>query len=61
MTGGIGGELASFITENCFECLDAPVIRSASIDTPIPFVSELEWNFLPKERFEKQLLELWKY
>ena len=61
MTGGIGGELASFITENCFQYLDAPVIRSASLDTPIPFVSELEWNFLPKERFEKQLVELWKY
>lgn len=61
LTGGIGGEIAARITENCFEHLDAPVIRSASLDTPVPFSSELEWNFLPKERFRKQLIDLWKY
>ena len=61
MTGGIGGELSSIINENCFENLDAPVVRSASLDTPVPMNTDLEWNFLPKARFEKQLLELWKY
>lgn len=61
LTGGIGGELSAVITENCFEYLDAPVVRSASIDTPIPFSPDLENNFLPKERFEKQLLELLNY
>ncbi len=61
ITGGIGGELASIINENCFENLDAPVVRSASLDTPVPMNADLEWNFLPKARFEKQLLELWKY
>lgn len=61
LIGGIGAELSAFINENCFEYLDAPVIRSASLDTPIPFVSELEQNFLPKARFEKQLLELVNY
>lgn len=61
LTGGIGGEIAARITENCFELLDAPVFRSASLDTPVPFSSGLEWNFLPKERFKKQLIDLWKY
>jgi 2-oxoisovalerate dehydrogenase E1 component len=61
LTGGIGGEIAAFIAENCFEYLDAPVIRSASLDTPVPMNVELEMNFLPKARFEKQLLDLLKY
>ncbi|MFI5148563.1 MAG: thiamine pyrophosphate-dependent enzyme [Bacteroidia bacterium] len=61
LTGGIGGEIAALISEHCFEQLDAPVMRSASLDTPIPFSPQLEQNFLPKERFEKKLLELWKY
>jgi 2-oxoisovalerate dehydrogenase E1 component len=61
LTGGIGGELSSIITENCFENLDAPVMRVASLDTPVPMNSDLEWNFLPKARFEEALLKLWKY
>jgi 2-oxoisovalerate dehydrogenase E1 component len=61
LTGGIGGEIAARISEQCFENLDAPVMRIASLDTPIPFSPQLEQNFLPKERFEKRLLELWKY
>jgi 2-oxoisovalerate dehydrogenase E1 component len=61
LTGGFGAELSARITEHCFEYLDAPVIRSASLDTPVPFASELEWNFLPKDRFEKQLLDLIAY
>ncbi len=61
LTGGIAGELSAVITENCFEYLDAPVVRSASIDTPIPFSPDLENDFLPKGRFEQQLLELIKY
>lgn len=61
LIGGIGGELSAFITENCFHKLDAPVVRSASLDTPIPFSPQLENNFLPKERFEKQLLDLVNY
>lgn len=61
ITGGIAAEIASFIMENCFECLDAPVIRSGSLDTPVPFNSDLEWNFLPKKRFEEQLRGLLEY
>ncbi|MGZ4079668.1 MAG: alpha-ketoacid dehydrogenase subunit alpha/beta, partial [Bacteroidia bacterium] len=61
LTGGIGGELASIINENCFENLDASVIRCGSLDTPVPMNTDLEWNFLPKARFEEALKKLWKY
>jgi len=61
LIGGLGGELSAVITEHCFENLDAPVIRSASLDTPVPMNADLEWNFLPKARFEKQLLDLLSY
>lgn len=61
LLGGIGAELASFINENCFTYLDAPVMRCASLDTPVPFSIELEQNFLPKNRFKERLLELWAY
>ena len=46
LTGGIGGELASRITEECFEYLDAPVTRCASLDTPIPFNAGLELSLI---------------
>lgn len=41
LIGGIGGEIAAWIGENCFDALDAPVLRCASLDTPIPFNLEL--------------------
>ena len=61
MIGGFGADIASMISDECFEYLDAPVRRSASIDTPVPFSSELEDNFLPKARFENQLRDLLCY
>ncbi len=61
LTGGIGAEIAALITENCFNYLDAPVMREGSLDTPVPMNADLEHNFLPKERFKEKLLELWKY
>jgi 2-oxoisovalerate dehydrogenase E1 component len=61
LIGGIGGEIAASVSQNCFEYLDAPVMRSASLDTPVPFASELEQNFFPKERFRQQLKELVEY
>jgi 2-oxoisovalerate dehydrogenase E1 component len=60
-TGGVGAELASLITENCFNDLDAPVKRIAALDTPIPFNDKLEDNFLPKNRFFEALVELSAY
>jgi 2-oxoisovalerate dehydrogenase E1 component len=61
MTGGIGGELVAIINENCFESLDAPVKRVASLDTPVPFAVPLETQFLPKERLRKAVEEILKY
>jgi 2-oxoisovalerate dehydrogenase E1 component len=61
LTGGIGGEISAWISENCFEYLDAPIFRSASLDTPVPFSTNLEKNFLPKERFKEQLKKLSQY
>jgi 2-oxoisovalerate dehydrogenase E1 component beta subunit len=46
-TGGIGGELAAIIAEDAFEYLDAPVMRVASVDTPVPYSPPLEAAFLP--------------
>jgi len=61
MIGGFGADLASIISYECFEFLDAPVRRSASIDTPVPFAIDLEDTFLAKKRFETQLKELLAY
>ena len=61
ITGGLGGEIAAEIAEHAFEYLDAPLIRSASLDTPVPMNLELELNFLPKKRFGEQLQALLKY
>jgi 2-oxoisovalerate dehydrogenase E1 component len=61
LTGGIGGEIASLINENCFNKLDAPVKRIGSLDTPIPFAADLEQNFLPKQRFIEALITLDNY
>ncbi len=61
MTGGIGGELAAWIGEHLFEVLDAPVMRCASLDTPVPFATDLEQQFLPKNRFFIKIKELLSY
>jgi len=61
LTGGVGAEIAAWISENCFEDLDAPVIREASLDTPVPFSAPLEANFLPQERLLSKLTELLAY
>lgn len=58
---GIGGEIAAWIAENCFEYLDAPVMRCASLDTPVPFNVELEKNFLAKERLHEYIEKLMSY
>jgi 2-oxoisovalerate dehydrogenase E1 component len=58
LIGGIGGEIAAWIAENCFYLLDAPVLRCASLDTPIPFNIELEKNFLAKARLDEIIHKL---
>lgn len=61
LTGGIGGEIAAHLSENCFSFLDAPVVRIASLDTPVPMNVELENNFLAKARFEEGLKKVVSY
>jgi len=59
--GGFGGELAAYISEHLFEYLDAPVLRVASLDTPIPFSTILEKQFLPEARLKEQLERILKF
>jgi 2-oxoisovalerate dehydrogenase E1 component len=61
LTGGIGGEIAAWIAENCFGLLDAPVMRCASLDTPVPFNIELENNFMAKSRLEETVQKILSY
>lgn len=61
LIGGIGGEIAAWIAENCFGLLDAPVMRCASLDTPVPFSIELEQNFLGKARLDETVQKLINY
>ncbi|MBK8981177.1 MAG: dehydrogenase E1 component subunit alpha/beta [Ignavibacteria bacterium] len=61
LTGGIGAEIAAYISEHLFKNLDAPVMRCGSLDTPVPFSSALEENFFQKDVFRKKLIELSEY
>jgi 2-oxoisovalerate dehydrogenase E1 component len=61
LMGGIGGEIAAWIAEHCFTCLDAPVVRCASLDTPVPFSIELEQNFLASARLHGAIEKLLAY
>ena len=59
--GGIASDISALIMEHCFEHLDAPVKRVASMETPIPFINQLEDQYLSRDRFEDELLDLMKY
>ena len=59
--GGIASDISALVMENCFEHLDGPIKRVASMETPIPFHSALEQQYLPKVRFEQELLALLDY
>jgi 2-oxoisovalerate dehydrogenase E1 component len=61
MFGGIASDISALITENCFESLDAPVKRVASLETPIPFQSDLEQQYLGKSNLEKAIQDLHNY
>lgn len=61
LTGGIGGELSAWIAEHCFQYLDAPVMRCAGLDTPIPFAIELEQNFMASSRLDATIQKLLSY
>ena len=59
--GGYGADISALISENCFEYLDAPIIRSGSLNTAVPFAKNLEDNFLAKKGFERKLNDLLNY
>lgn len=61
LMGGIGAELSAYISQHLFEHLDAPVVRVASLDTPVPFAANLEKAFLPQERLREQMVILRDY
>lgn len=61
LTNGLGGEISAWIAEHCFEYLDAPVIRCASLDTAIPMNKALEDNFLAKSRLDGDVKRLLGY
>ena len=61
MFGGIASDISALIMENCFEHLDAPVKRVASLEMPIPFAANLEAIYLPKNKFKDSLLALLAY
>lgn len=59
--GGIASDISALVVEHCFQYLDAPIKRVASLETPIPFAKTLENQYLPKNRFNKALQELLDY
>ncbi|MFT7050655.1 MAG: 2-oxoisovalerate dehydrogenase E1 component [Psychroserpens sp.] len=59
--GGIASDISSLIMEHCFEQLDAPVKRVASMETPIPFIEQLEEQYMAKGGFEQALKQLLAY
>ena len=59
--GGIGSEIAAYISEHLFDQIDAPIIRAASLDTPVPFTPTLENIFLPKDRLKTSIKKLLEY
>ena len=61
LVGGIGGEISALINEHCFESLDAPVMRVASLNSPVPFAENIEKLFLPKTRLQKTVDRLLNY
>lgn len=61
LTAGIGGEIVALVNEHCFEQLDAPVLRVASLDTPVPFAADLEQQFLASKRLLSTIDKLMAY
>lgn len=61
LIGGIGGEISAMINERLFKALDAPVMRCASLDTPVPFAASLERQFLANEKLDSVIQTLLDY
>jgi 2-oxoisovalerate dehydrogenase E1 component len=61
LTAGPAAEIAAWIGEHAFEALDGPVMRVGALDTPVPFASELEAQYLPPARLNAALRRLLDY
>lgn len=61
LTGGIGGDIASKVQEECFRHLDAPIMRLASEDLPVPFAADLEKGFLASFGLNQRIIQLLEY
>ena len=61
LSSGFGAELSAWIAEHCFEHLDAPVLRCASLDTAIPMNKMLEDQFLAKSRLHETVQKILSY
>ena len=61
LSSGFGAEIAAWIGEHCFQQLDAPVMRCASLDTAIPMSKMLEDEFLAKSRLHSTIQKLLLY
>ena len=59
--GGIASDISAFISENCFQYLDAPIKRIGSIETPIPFAKNLEKLYLPIEKLHSAIVDILNY
>jgi 2-oxoisovalerate dehydrogenase E1 component len=61
MFGGMASDISALVSEHCFESLDAPIKRVASLETPIPFAKNLEDQYISKNKFEAALKDLMAY
>lgn len=61
LSSGFGAELAAWIAEHCFNLLDAPVLRCASLDTAVPMHHALEKQFLASSRLVQRIDQLLAY
>lgn len=61
LSSGFGAEVSAWIGEHCFEDLDAPVLRCASLDTAIPMSKILEDSFLAKSKLGKAIDKILAY
>lgn len=59
--GSLASEISAIISEECFEYLDAPVMRLGSAETPIPFAAALEEGYLPKTKLKEKIQQLIDY
>lgn len=61
LTLGPLSEISAIISEECFEWLDSPLVRCASLDMPIPHDKGLEAGFMADSKLHEKLLDLLKY